>query len=86
MNNMDALKAALAPSRVVLEADEETRQRLASIVEFSDDAIVSKDLNGIIMSWNKAPSACSAIPPTRCSENPSRCSSLRTIATKSREF
>jgi PAS domain S-box-containing protein len=66
------------------KAAELTNNLLAGIVESSDDAIISKDLNGIINSWNKGAerifgySAAEAIgqpatllmPPERVNEEP----------------
>lgn len=45
----------LAIARDVSERHEGdlTNRRLSAIIEYSDDAIISKDLNGTIMTWNK---------------------------------
>jgi PAS domain S-box-containing protein len=53
MNGVEPLLGLLPATAREEPSHYETAQRLAAIVESSDDAIVSKDFDGIITSWNR---------------------------------
>lgn len=51
-SELEQLRARIRELEDAISASSITDRRLAAIVESSDDAIVSKDLHGVIQSWN----------------------------------
>src|SRR3954470_11501352 len=81
----------MTPADLALKDAEELRSRLAAIVASSDDAIISKNLDGIVVTWNEGvarifgytaeemigKSITLLIPPERQEEEPAILAQLR---------
>jgi PAS domain S-box-containing protein len=91
MGNPDGIPKKLSSTRSAMTPPDNARFWLGAIVDSSDDAIVGKDLNGIVTAWNRAaesmfgyaadeiigrPITC-IIPPERIAEEASILGRLR---------